>query len=44
MKKVGTAVAKQIRNFSQPKLTMGLDLGDPEIGASQDLHEGRTTT
>jgi transposase len=28
MKKVSTAVAKQIRNFSQLKLTIGLDLGD----------------
>jgi transposase len=28
MKKVSTAVAKQSRNFSQPKLTIGLDLGD----------------
>jgi transposase len=28
MKKVSTAVAKQSGNFSQPKLTIGLDLGD----------------
>jgi transposase len=28
MKKVSTAVAKQIRNFSEQKLTIGLDLGD----------------
>ena len=28
MKKVSTAAAKQSRNFSQPKLTIGLDLGD----------------
>jgi transposase len=28
MKKVSTAAAKQIRNFSEPKLTIGLDLGD----------------
>jgi transposase len=28
MKKVSTATAKQIRNFSQQKLTIGLDLGD----------------
>jgi len=28
MKKVSTAAARQIRNFSQQKLTMGLDLGD----------------
>ena len=28
MKKVSTAVAKQNRNFSQQKLTIGLDLGD----------------
>src|ERR1700678_43224 len=28
MKKVSTAAAKQMRNFSQQKLTIGLDLGD----------------
>jgi hypothetical protein len=28
MKKVSTATAKQSRNFSQPKPTIGLDLGD----------------
>jgi transposase len=28
MKKVSTVVTKQSRNFSQPKLTIGLDLGD----------------
>ena len=28
MKKISTVAAKQIRNFSQPKLTIGLDLGD----------------
>ena len=28
MKKVSTAAAKQRRNFSQPKLSIGLDLGD----------------
>ena len=28
MKKVNTVVTKQSRNFSQPKLTIGLDLGD----------------
>ena len=28
MKKVSTAATKQIRNFSQQKLTIGLDLGD----------------
>jgi len=28
MKKISTVEAKQIRNFSQPKLTIGLDLGD----------------
>src|ERR1700726_2820113 len=28
MKKVSTAAAKQSKNFSQPKLTVGLDLGD----------------
>jgi transposase len=28
MKKISTVAAKQNRNFSQPKLTIGLDLGD----------------
>jgi transposase len=28
MKKVSTAAGKATRNFSQPKLTIGLDLGD----------------
>jgi Ethanolamine utilization protein EutJ (predicted chaperonin) len=28
MKKVSTAATKQSRNFSQPNLTIGLDLGD----------------
>src|ERR1700676_5579356 len=28
MKKINTAAAKQIRNFSEQKLTIGLDLGD----------------
>ena len=28
MKKVSTAAVKQSRNFSQPKQTIGLDLGD----------------
>ena len=28
MKKISTAAAKQSKNFSQPKLTIGLDLGD----------------
>ena len=28
MKKVSTVVAKQSRNISQPRLTIGLDLGD----------------
>jgi hypothetical protein len=28
MKKVSTAATKQSRNFSQQKLTIGLDLGD----------------
>ena len=28
MKKVSTVAAKQSRNISQPKLTIGLDLGD----------------
>ena len=28
MKKISTAEAKQIRNFAEQKLTIGLDLGD----------------
>ena len=28
MKKISTVATRQIRNFSQPKLTIGLDLGD----------------
>ena len=28
MKKVSTAAVKQIRNFPEQKLTIGLDLGD----------------
>ena len=28
MKKISTAAVQQSRNFSQPKLTIGLDLGD----------------
>ena len=28
MKKISTVAAKQSRNISQPKLTIGLDLGD----------------
>src|SRR5260370_35515569 len=28
MKKISTAVVKATKNFSQPKLTIGLDLGD----------------
>jgi len=28
MKKVSTVAAKQGKNFRQPKLTVGLDLGD----------------
>jgi len=28
MKKISNAAAKQIRNFSEQKLTIGLDLGD----------------
>lgn len=31
MKKVSTAAAKQIRNFSAQKLTIGLDLGDRAV-------------
>src|SRR5579864_7336352 len=32
MKKVSTAAAKATKNFSQPKLTIGLDLGDRSSG------------
>ena len=32
MKKVSTVATKQSRNFSQPKLTIGLDLGDRNSG------------
>ena len=28
MRKISTAAGKQIRNFSEQKLTIGLDLGD----------------
>ncbi len=28
MKKISTAVVKATKNFAQPKLTIGLDLGD----------------
>jgi Ethanolamine utilization protein EutJ (predicted chaperonin) len=28
MRKVSTVAAKQTKNFPQPKLTIGLDLGD----------------
>jgi len=28
VKKISTVTAKQSRNFSEPKLTIGLDLGD----------------
>ena len=31
MKKVSTAVSKQVRNVSQPTLTIGLDLGPVHI-------------
>ena len=34
MKKVSTAVAKQSRNFSQPNLTIGLDLGVAPVGTA----------
>ena len=34
MKKVSTAVAKQIRNFSQLKLTIGLDLAIDRVGTA----------
>ncbi len=29
MKKISTVEAKQIRNFREQKLTIGLDLGEP---------------
>jgi hypothetical protein len=32
MKKISTVAAKQIRNISEPKLTIGLDLGDRSSG------------
>ena len=52
MKKANTAVAKQNRNFSQQKLTIGLDLGDrnswycvlDEAGHIQLEQRVRTTT
>jgi hypothetical protein len=28
MKKISTAAGRQVRNFSEQKLTIGLDLGD----------------
>jgi hypothetical protein len=28
MKKISTVAAKQSKDFSQPKLTIGMDLGD----------------
>jgi hypothetical protein len=49
MKKVSTAVAKQSGNFSQPKLAIGLDLGDcsswycPLDEATHDHPETRMT-
>jgi predicted NBD/HSP70 family sugar kinase len=51
MKKVNTVVAKQGRNFSQQKLTIGLDLGDrsswycvlDEAGQIQLEHRVATT-
>src|SRR5437588_12840777 len=51
MKKSSTAVAKQGRNISQQKLTIGLDLGDrnswycvlDEAGRIQLEQRGRTT-
>ena len=51
MKKGSTAVAKQHRNFSQPTLTIGLDLGDrnswywvlDEAGKVQLEQQVRTT-
>src|SRR5262250_1377006 len=52
MKKVSTAAAKQSRNISQPKLTIGLDLGDrnswycvlDEAGQVRREQRVRTTT
>ena len=51
MKKVSTAVAKQSRNISRQKLTIGLDLGDrnswycvlDEVGQIQREQRVRTT-
>ena len=51
MKKVSTAAAKQCRNFSQQRLTIGLDLGDrnswycvvDEAGQTQLEQRVRTT-
>ena len=49
MKKVSTAARKQSRNFSQPKLAIGLDLGDrsswycPLDEATHDHPETRMT-
>jgi len=46
MKKVSTAAAKQMRNFSEPKLTIGLDLGDRSswycVWTQQECRAGTT--
>ena len=50
MKKVSTAAVKQSRNFSQPRLTIGLDLGDRSgwycmlDGAGEVLVEQKVST
>ena len=41
MKKVSTAAAEQIRDFSQQKLTIGLDLGDRSSYNSVVVESGR---
>ncbi|MGO8793578.1 MAG: hypothetical protein ACLQLC_02050, partial [Candidatus Sulfotelmatobacter sp.] len=51
MKKVSTVVVKQRRNFSEQKLTIGLDLGDrsswycePHEAGTVRLEQKRSTT
>jgi hypothetical protein len=41
MKKVSTAAAKQSSNFSQQKLTIGLDLGDGDKALTSTGQNGR---
>jgi len=42
MKKISTVAAKQIRNFSQQKLTIGLDLRDLRAGTACWMNEGES--